>query len=288
MDGLDIDWEYPANAQEAQDYVDLLKTCRAAMDSYAAKYAKGHHFLLTIAAPAGPKNYDVLDIEAMDPLLDAWHIMAYDYAGSWDSTSGHQANLFHSESNPEATKFSTERAVRDYIARGVPSRKIVLGLPLYGRQFENTEGPGKPYNGIGSEGSLQGQPGIWLYRDLPRPGAEEFYDEEAGAAYSFQNGTGSGWTGWNKNTNSKGRINKYGEGTMVSYDTLTSARRKVEYLLENKLGGAVFWEAAGDKKGDESLVAAVRQGMGKLEQTKNWLSYPDSQYENIRAGMPGS
>ncbi|KAL2271267.1 hypothetical protein VTJ83DRAFT_638 [Remersonia thermophila] len=271
MDGLDIDWEYPTNAEQAKDFVLLLQTCRAALDSYAAKHASNYHFLLTIAAPAGPQHYNHLNFTAMDPFLDAWHIMTYDYAGSWDATSGHQANLFPSKSNPEATKFSTERAVNDYIARGVPRRKIVLGLPLYGRQFVGTAGPGHPYAGIGSDGSIPGQPGIWLYKDLPRPGATEHFDAEVGAAYSFS-----------KATSKPGST-----GTMVSYDTLTSAKRKVDYLLEKGLGGAVFWEAAGDKTGEESLVAAVKKGMGLPDQTQNWLSYPASRYTNIKMGMPG-
>ncbi|KAK4241596.1 glycoside hydrolase [Achaetomium macrosporum] len=262
FDGLDIDWEYPSDAKQAQDFVALLRTCREALDAYAAAHAPGYHFILTIAAPAGPQNYNTLAMESMDPLLDAWHVMAYDYAGSWDTTSGHQANLYPEPRNPQATKFSTDRAVRDYLARGVPPHKIVLGLPLYGRAFEGTKGLGQPYTGVGA-GSLQA--GIWLYKDLPRPGATERYDDVAKASYSFNAAAGQ----------------------LVSYDTVGSAEVKAEYVVHNRLGGAVFWEASGDKNGSESLVGAVAAGMGKLETATNWLSYPVSRYENIRKGVPG-
>ncbi|KAK4116313.1 glycoside hydrolase family 18 protein, partial [Canariomyces notabilis] len=261
FDGLDIDWEYPADAAQAQNYVRLLQTCRAALDSYAAQYAPGYHFLLTIAAAAGPQNYNTMDIEAMDPLLDAWHLMAYDYAGSWDSTSGHQANLYSSSANPASTKFSTERAVSDYLARGVSSRKLVLGLPLYGRSFESTAGLGQPYNGIG-QGSIQS--GVWLYKDLPRPGAVEMYDDVAMASYSFDPA----------------------KGELVSYDTPRSAIEKVRYLRAKRLGGTVFWEASGDKQGEGSLVGTVADELGVLDRSRNWLSFPVSRYDNIRAGMP--
>ncbi|KAH6853879.1 glycoside hydrolase family 18 protein [Chaetomium sp. MPI-CAGE-AT-0009] len=262
FDGLDIDWEYPTGASQAQDYVDLLKTCRSALDTYAAAHAPGHHFLLTIAAPAGPQNYNTLNLEGMDPYLDAWHIMAYDYAGSWDATTGHQANLYPSTANPQATKFSTDRAVADYVARGVAPRKLVLGLPLYGRAFEATAGLGSPYAGVGQGSS---EAGVWLFRDLPRPGAVERWDEAAQASYSFDDTTGE----------------------LVSYDTLVSGRRKAEYLVEKGLGGAVFWEASGDRAGEGSLVGAVAGVMGGLEREENWLSYPVSRYENIRMGVPG-
>ncbi|KAK0618251.1 chitinase 1 precursor, partial [Bombardia bombarda] len=262
LDGLDIDWEYPVNAKEAADFILLLQACRQALDAYAARHAPGYHFLITIAAPAGPQHYAVMDLAGMDPWIDAWHLMAYDYAGSWDSTSGHQSNIYASAQNPQATKFSTERAVRDYLVRGIPADKIVLGMPLYGRSFEATTGIGMPYNGIGA-GSIQS--GVWLYRDLPRPGAQEVYDDVAKASYSYDKGSGE----------------------LVSYDTVGSAVTKAQYLVKKGLGGAVFWEASGDKVGGNSLVGTVAGQLGALDGTRNLLEYPASRFDNIRGGMPG-
>ncbi|KAK3354940.1 chitinase 1 precursor [Neurospora tetraspora] len=263
FDGLDIDWEYPTNALEARNFVLLLRACRQALDDYARQYAPGYHFLITIAAPAGPQHYGVMDLPGMNPYIDSWHLMAYDYAGSWDSTTGHQANLLSNPKNLLSTKFNTDQAVRDFIRRGIPASKIVLGLPFYGRSFENTDGLGKPYNGIGA-GTLE--PGTWVYRDLPRPGAKEEYDNVAKASYSYDAASRE----------------------LISYDNVLSALVKTKYIFLRGLGGAVFWEASGDKTGAKSLIGTLATQMKRLDQTKNLLSYPASRYANIRAGVPGS
>lgn len=68
--------------------------------------------------------------------------MAYDYAGSWDTVAGHGANLFVSNSNLASTPFNTDQAIDYYTSHGVASSNIVLGMPLYGRAFTGTSGPG--------------------------------------------------------------------------------------------------------------------------------------------------
>jgi chitinase len=152
-DGIDIDWEYPKSSTEARDFVLLLKACREAMDTYSHTLSKPHHFELTVACPAGPQNYNNMDIRGMNQYVDFWNLMAYDFAGSWDAHAGHQANLMPSKSNTMSTPFNTEQAVRHYQSQGVSGDKIVIGMPLYGRAFENTDGLGKPFQGVG-EGTV--------------------------------------------------------------------------------------------------------------------------------------
>ncbi|KAI6382767.1 hypothetical protein MCOR25_000576 [Pyricularia grisea] len=264
LDGLDVDWEYPTNQQEANNYVLLLKACREALDAYSVKNAQGYKFLLTVATPAGPVNYGKMNLEGMDKFVDFWNLMAYDYAGSWDTTTGHQSNIYINDQNKVATKFSTEKAVQDYFSRGINATKITLGLPLYGRSFASTDGLGKSFSGVG-DGSIER--GVWLYKDLPRPGAKVVYDDVARASYSYD----------------------ATKRELVTYDTVDSAGEKTRYLKQKGLGGAVFWEASGDRKGDQSLVGSVARvmGLGALDYSTNLLTYPVSQYDNIRNGMPG-
>jgi chitinase len=246
------------------------------------------HFYLTIACPAGAcytfsrdanqtntipgaSNYTKLRFQEMTPVLDFYNLMAYDYAGSWDTNSGHLANLVPSTSNPPSTPFSTDAALNHYInVGGVPPCKIVLGMPLYGRAFTNTDGPGAPFSGVG-EGSWEN--GVWDYKALPRPGAQERFDAEAGASYCYD-----------------------GEKrTMVSYDSPRMASVKANYIRQRGLGGGMWWESSGDKGGkganaaEGSLIGIFVDGVGGvggLDQSPNALSFPESKYDNVKTGFP--
>ncbi|MBE3041677.1 glycoside hydrolase family 18 protein [Candidatus Bathyarchaeota archaeon] len=260
FDGLDIDWEYPEDEIQAGHYVLLLKACREALDNYAEEHDLDHHFEITIATSAGPDKYNKMNLKDMDPYIDAWHLMSYDYAGSWDLTaSGHQAALFADKENKATTMFNTEDAVAAYVAKGIQPHKIALGIPLYGRSFMGTQVIGGPFSGPG-EGSIE--KGIWLYKDLPRPGVEEIYDEDIVGAYSFDENTKE----------------------FVSYDNVESTEYKVEWLVGQGLGGVMFWQASGDKPCEGSLVETAANALPKLDDTPNLLHYPDSVYDNIRNG----
>lgn len=141
----------------------------------------------------------------------------------------------NSGSNLASTPYSTANAVRHYKSQGIHPSKIVLGMPLYGRAFAGTDGPGKPFSGTG-EGSWE--TGVWDFKALPQQGAEELSDSEAGASWSYDP---------NKRL-------------MVSYDTPEMARAKVEWIEKEELGGAMWWESSGDKVGEGSLIGTVGPG----------------------------
>ncbi|KAI1345175.1 glycoside hydrolase superfamily [Xylariaceae sp. FL0016] len=262
FDGIDVDWEYPTNDAEKENLVQLLAACRKEFDNYSFRHKLWYHFLITVASPASAINYRYMDLTAMDKYLDMWHLMAYDYSGSWDTTTAHQANVFADAANALATKFSTDNAVSEYESKGISAAKIIVGLPLYGRSFEATAGLGQNYTGVGEGGP---QPGVWLYKDLPKKGAQALYDNVAKATYSYDAATRE----------------------LISYDDVRSTVYKAQWLAGRHLGGAYFWEASGDRKGALSLINTMSKKLHWLDRTPNNLRYPTSQYNNIRMGLPG-
>ncbi|KAI0017253.1 glycoside hydrolase family 18 protein [Xylariomycetidae sp. FL0641] len=263
FDGIDLDWEYPADEAQKANFVELLAACRAAFDQYSFRHRLRYRFLITVASSASALNQQFMDLPQMNRYIDIWHLMSYDYSGSWDTTSGHQANVFANLGVASSTKLSTDDAVSYYESLGVDSQKILMGLPLYGRSFEGTSGLGQNYTSVGKGGP---QEGVWFYKDLPKRGAKVEFDDVAKATYSYD---------------PKSR-------ELISYDNVFSTTFKAHYLQRRRLGGAFFWEARGDKAGAQSLVNTMSKNLRWLDDTPNNLHYPTSQYANIRFGMPGA
>ncbi|SCO88428.1 related to endochitinase [Fusarium oxysporum] len=177
FDGIDIDWEFPYDEIDAANLVLLLEAIRNELDLYARTYTSGHHFLLSIAAPAAPEHYKKLQLNDIGRIVDQINLMAYEYSGSWDHISGHNANLFpykrpvtrlnldYTLTESFETSINTDYAIKDYLGAGVPAEKIVLGIPVFGRSFEDNLGVGKTFSGVG-EGSW-GERGVWDYKDTP-------------------------------------------------------------------------------------------------------------------------
>jgi chitinase len=223
------------------------------LDRYSSEQANGHRFYLSIATSAGLDKYVSLNLSALNQYLDAIHLMAYDFMGSWSNT-GHHANLYRSSSNPASTVGAIHETIDDYMRRGVPADKVVLGLPLYGRAFANTDGAGASHGG---EGPVD-------YKLLPRPSALEAVDQEAVAAYSYDPATRE----W------------------VSYDNVETVAKKADYICNRGLGGAMWWEASGDRQGGGSFIDNMSNGLGySFQWSENILSFPTSRYNNIRSGM---
>ncbi|KFY96387.1 hypothetical protein V500_02469, partial [Pseudogymnoascus sp. VKM F-4518 (FW-2643)] len=252
LDGLDIDWEYPADVTQAKNFVLLLQAVRDALDIYGNSLSTPYHFLLTIACPAGPSNYKQLLITEMNQYIDFWNLMAYDYVWYKSPQTGHQANLF--PANDKSTPFDTLTAVNYYISKGVAPQNIVLGIPIFGKAFDATAGAGLPFTGVG-QGSWD--LGVYDFKALPLAGAKEQFDEKLGVSYSYD----------------------ATKREFISYDNIAVVNQKAAWIQKMELGGAMWWESSADAIGSKSLITSVylalggKNGLG-LDNTPNTLTYP--------------
>ncbi|MCP4867860.1 MAG: hypothetical protein GY898_03985 [Proteobacteria bacterium] len=132
-DGIDIDYE-GLNASDRDLMVEFIVDLRAAMDDAQPGS------LLTMATPAvdwgGAWDYDALATYA-----DVLFIMGYAFAGGW---SNPKPNAPLDGSDRWGSR-SLRWSVQDYLEWGGAHNadKIVLGLPLYGHDWES-EGPEVP------------------------------------------------------------------------------------------------------------------------------------------------
>ncbi|KAI0916344.1 hypothetical protein AcW1_009855 [Taiwanofungus camphoratus] len=259
LDGIDIDFEYPNTPALAQGFADLLTELRTAFDQLASNKGDSVPYQLTAAVPAGWQNYQYLLVPQMDAALTYWNLMAYDYAGSWLNWTDNQANLY----DGVRTNVSTDKAIKWYLSQGATPSKISMGIPLYGRAFEDTTGIGAPYNGIGP-GTTQA--GIYSYSDLPLAGAQVYENFTDVTSYSYDSS----------------------KEELVSYDTPDIVTVKAKYVMSNDLAGSMFWDLSTDRNNSQSLVLTTSQVYGNLDQTLNHIDYPDSEWNNIRDNMGGS
>ena len=205
-----MDWEYPADAKEGKDYVRLLAQLREVLPA--------PRYVLATCLPAGQWALQNIDLSAAQKYLDMINLMAYDFSGPWEATTGHQAQLYGSP-------ISGDTAISYVVSQGVPRRKVILGIPVYGRSFLGSNGPGQRYTGCG------GEDGVFDYSDLPRPDAQESLDPQAGAAYCV--GV---------------------DGGFVTYDTPDTVRQKATFVTASKLGGLFYWHMCSDARGPRSLI----------------------------------
>ncbi|KAL8335759.1 hypothetical protein RB598_009788 [Gaeumannomyces tritici] len=139
LDGLDIDWEYPAapnlgegvpkgDDSESLNYLLLLANIRKRLPMTKS---------LSIAAPASYWYLKQFLIREMSFLLDYIVYMTYDLHGQWDA--GNQwatpgcptGNCLRSHVN----RTLTMNALTMITKAGVPSNKILVGVSSYGRSF---------------------------------------------------------------------------------------------------------------------------------------------------------
>jgi chitinase len=115
--------------------------------------------LLLSAAVAAEKHtiLNAYEIAGIVPHLDFINVMSYDYHGSWDRRAGHNSPLFSAQYDDyENKKLTVDWTTRLYLTLGVPSEKLIIGIPFYGRSFTLKN---KNQRSFGADAVGDGHPG---------------------------------------------------------------------------------------------------------------------------------
>ncbi len=226
FDGIDIDWEYPVGPQEAEQFVLLLEDLQAAFKAHTPE------LFVTAAVPAGYQNYEQIDWCRAGRALDTVHLMTYDYAGSWDGFTGHQAPL--EQARLGDPRYNTRSTVKDYL-QWIPAEKLTVGIPLYYRTYANAR-DGDTERHYGSSFNGPGNPPMLQYRQVMASEAQFFWDDSAHACSAYWPSSGQYGTGIN----------------------LRAIREICQFIEEQKLGGAMVWELNGDTASWEAMSVIAK------------------------------
>lgn len=75
------------------------------------------------------------DIPALNPIVDNFIIMGYDYYYSGSTTAGPESPLYNFQTT---YNYTVAKSITYYLKQGVTASKLLLGLPYYGREWETT------------------------------------------------------------------------------------------------------------------------------------------------------
>lgn len=247
FDGIDFDWEYPGGGgldsnhvrpEDGANFTSLIQEVRDRLD--ALEVSTGRTYQISVASPAGADKIAHLDLAGMAENVDFFNLMAYDFHGGWETTTGHQAPMFDTVGG----NYDIATAVDLYLAAGVDPSAIVLGNPAYTRSWSGVQDGGDGGWNAASTGLAPGtfERGVYDYKDLvqkindPASGWKLYWDDNAQAAYAFNES----------------------EGIFSTFETPASLALKSQWAQSKGLGGVMLWDLSGDDvNGTESLSGAA-------------------------------
>lgn len=249
FDGIDIDWEFPA-ASDTTNVTLLMREFRKQLDALGR--ANDHHYLLTMFGPAGQQNFSNIELAKVARTLNFYNVQGYDFHGTWETSTNHASPLYDSPQDPVASEnFNIDYTINAYLQAGVPARKLVMGIPLYGRGwtgvpnihhglYQTSTGPA-PF----APADFLQTPGVETYLTLStatNTGYQRYLDLRRVAVWLYNSSTQTFWT----------------------YDDPLTVRLKTIYINRGGLGGAFVW-AVKDDDANATLIKTMANGLSRSD-----------------------
>ena len=255
---VDFDWEYPGgggnagNASSANDganFALVLEQLRSELDALEVQTAGNYE--VSIATAGGLEKLANLNLPGIDPYVDFYNVMTYDFHGGWENKTGHQSAM-----TGDTNDFDVTTAVSVFEEAGVALNKVVLGAPAYTHAWGWVEDGGTfgyQQSGTGAEAEGSFEAGVYDYKDIVTDvitGQTDLYwDDDNKAAFVYN---GDEWS---------------------SIETTATIAGKAAYVQEKDLGGMMFWALSNDAEGELSLVETaddiLRQGASYSDAVEN-------------------
>jgi GH18 family chitinase len=229
--GIDLFWLWP-NSTDLSNIGTLLDEWRATVDS-EPRNSSVSKLILTMGVRYSPSLQSVsYPINSMKRNLDWAHVVAYDYhMPSRENFTGNHAALYNPSSN-----ISTDFGIREWLSRGYPANKLLLGMPYHGYAWKLVD---PTDNSLGAPASGPGV--ITIDGSIGYRFVRSFIQNYGYGARSVYNSTYV--------------VNYFVAGsTWINFDDVETVRAKISYAKEKGLLGFNVYQVIHDDNWALSLA----------------------------------
>ncbi len=313
LDGIDLDWEFPvtggtdgtesisySNIPAQPHFPDDHKNLVYLLDSLRQHLGPNKELTVVMGnnvnditsqfvLPGNEVNHNMTS-NIMD-YCDWVSFFGYDFGGNWYDKTCYNAPLYggdHSE-DPLSRPDNVYNQVLDDLvslfidSMQIPTNDLVMGLPFYGKLFENVSTSSSPINSLpglylnaprnNNPACINPTPpqGSWDNITCEFSGAIEFCD-----LYEDVNGTSPGNnhhylnpnnyletqpnSGWVRYWDSIARVPflyNQTQNKFISYEDPQSIHEKVMYAEQRNMSGVMIWELSQDSRSSDLLINQI-------------------------------